>query len=919
MRPVICRAMWGTPKSRRGRSVNSAPNTAQVPWHARQVGDIEESFATSPHGLATNEAVSRLAQHGPNVLHEEPPTRAIVVFLRQFSSTFILILMIAAGVTLAMRELLDTAMIALALVLNAVIGFVQERRAEDAVRALMGLIVPHCRVVRDGDEWDIDSRDLVPGDLVVLEPGSRVPADLRLSAVNGLTIDESLFTGESLPATKDVAAVSEVAIVGDRDSMAFTGTIVANGRGRGYVVATGDDTELGSIAGLIRTEQAGEIPLQVRTARFARVVGISVLIAAIVTFVSGVLLGASVSHMLRIGVAMAVSAVPEGLPVAITVTLAIGVTRMARRNAVLRRLPALETLGSTTVVGSDKTGTLTENRMTVQAVWAGGRSYRAPAELGAERAPLRLALTIGVLTNEADLVHTPDGPMSTGDPTEVALLMAADAAGIDLEEVRTRHRLVAEIPFESHRRYSATIRDYQGGRAVFVKGAPEQVIAMCTTMLTDDGPVALDTDAAHAEARKLAAGGLRVLAMAYRRLHPDATHARPGGPESAPAEVVEPESLVLVGYQAMMDPPRAGVKEAIQACNEAGVRVLMITGDHFITARAIATELGIVRNSDERVITGADLRHLDDDALADLVDKVAVYARVSPSDKLRIVRALQDLDHVVAVTGDGVNDAPALRAAEIGVSMGRGGTDVAREASDMVLSDDNFVSIVGAIEEGRVAFANIRKVAFFLISTGAAEIAAIMTSVWLGWPMLLLPAQILWLNLVTNGVQDLALAFEPGSRGVLKRPPRPRREGILSAMMWERTAIVGVVMAAGALLMFDWQLGRSDSLVAAQSVVLTTLVVFEAFQAGNARSENQSLFRLNPLGNPFLFWATLGALLLHVGAMYFPPAQYVLGIEPISGAAWLRAILVASSILVVTEIHKAIRRRRPLRGSSKVR
>lgn len=899
-------------RARAGSAVDDAELQGKTSWHAQSVGDVEAALSTSPHGLSATEAADRLTRHGPNELRAEPPPSLLKIFLQQFSNTFILILVVAAVVTVAMGELLDTLLIVVALLLNAVIGVYQERRAADAVRALMRLVVPHCRVVRDGQEWDIDSRELVPGDVVVLESGSRVPADLRLSAVNTLSIDESLLTGESLPVTKSSSAVGERTIAADRASMAFTGTMVASGRGRGYVVATGEATELGSIAGLIRTERAGELPLQARMARFAQIVGIAVLAASVIAFVSGLILGESVTHMFRIAVALAVSAVPEGLPVAMTITFAIGVTRMARRNAVLRRLPAVETLGSTTVVGSDKTGTLTENRMTVQAVWAGGREYHAPGDLGSDSEPLRLTLLTGVLTNEADLVHTPEGLSSTGDPTEVALLVAADSAGIDAGEARAAHQLVAEIPFESHRRYSATFRDYDGGRAVFVKGAPEQVIGMCASVLTDDGPAPLDADGAHAEARKLAGHGLRVLAMAYRKLHPQAAHALAGGAQPAPGEQPEPEELVLLGFQAMMDPPRDGVREAIDACHQAGVRVVMITGDHAITARAIALRLGILDDPHARVLTGADLAHLDDDALRGVVDEVSVYARVSPNDKLRIVRALQDRGHVVAVTGDGVNDAPALRAAEIGVSMGRGGTDVAREASDMVLSDDNFVSIVAAIEEGRVAFANIRKVTFFLVSTALAETLAVLVALWLGWPMLLVPAQILWLNLVTNGVQDLALAFEPGSRHALKRPPRPRREGILSAAMWERTALVGVVMAAGALFMFHWQLGQDDSLVAAQSVALATLVLFNVFQVGNARSQDRSLFTLSPWSNPFLFWASLGALTLHVCAMYLPPFQHVLGIEPISAEAWIRALFVAATILVVVEAHKAFRRHRPL-------
>jgi calcium-translocating P-type ATPase len=897
------------PYARGGMSTQTAgttqPSDSAPRWHAMDVAEVERTLDTTPQGLSSDEAAARLERTGPNSLPDEPPPKAWVLFLRQFSSTFIVILLVAAVVTLVMGELLDTALIAVALLLNAVIGFTEERRAEGAVRALISLVVSHSRVVRDGREWDVDSRELVPGDLVLLEPGTRVPADLRLSSTNALMIDESLLTGESLPSPKDSHPVGERAAAADRASMAYTGTIVASGRGRGYVVATGSGTELGAIAGLVHREQVGRMPLQHRMATFARVIGIAVLAASVVAFVSGILIGESADHMFHVAVAMAVSAVPEGLPVATTVTLAIGVSRMARRKAVLRRLPALETLGSTTVIGSDKTGTLTQNRMTVQTVWAGGRMYDADAlETGGEA--LRLALVAGALANEADLVHTDEGVVATGDPTDAALLVAADRAGLDPGELRAAYPSVAEIPFEAHRRYAATFRDGPDGRMVFVKGAPERIIGMCSSMLTDDGPIELDPAVAHEAATALAARGLRVLGMAYRtdvHAHSEAVVA---------GEHDDPEELVLLGFQGMMDPPREGVQESIAACHRAGIRVVMITGDHSITAEAIARELGIVDDEHARVLTGTDLAHLDDDALSDLVEDVSVYARVSPHEKLRIVHALQSHGHVVAVTGDGVNDAPALRAAAIGVSMGRSGTDVAREASDMILSDDNFVSIVGAVEEGRIAFSNIRKVSFFLISTAAAETFAILMSVWLQWPLLLAPAQILWLNLVTNGVQDLALAFEPGSKDNMRRPPRPPTEGILSPMMWERTAIVGVVMAAGALVMFRWELDLSASIVAAQSVALTTLVIFNVFQAGNSRSVSRSLFTLNPLANPFLFWSSVCAVALHVGALHFPPTQYVLGVEPISLGAWVRAIAIAATVLVAVEAHKAIRRRRPI-------
>lgn len=878
---------------------------------------VEAALGTDGAGLSAGEAARRLAELGPNQLEEEPPTPAIAVLARQFRSPLIYILVAATVVTVLLAEYIDAAVIAFVLALNAVIGFTQERKAEGAVRALMQLVVPHARVVRAGQEWQIDSRELVPGDVVLLEPGARVPADLRLTAATGLQVDESLLTGESLPVNKCTSPVSEAASLADRASMAYTGSVVTSGRGRGAAVATGTHTELGAIAGLIRSEATVATPLQRRMASFAKIVGLAVGVASIVAFASGVALGGPADDMFLTAVALAVAAIPEGLPVVFTITLALGVRRMARRNAIVRRLPAVETLGSTTVIGSDKTGTLTQNRMTVQQVWTGGRLYSVgeagaglvvdgePASLD-ERPGLHRTLLAGVLTNEAEAYHTDAGPQFTGDPTEAALLVSAMAAGIEPDEARDAYPAFAEIPFEPARRYSASLRSRHGEHMLFVKGAPERVAAMCSDMLTDAGPAPIDRADVQDASHRMAETGLRVLAMAYREL-PE--------PLDDPAELAEPDSLLFLGLQGMMDPPRHGVGDAVAACRAAGIRVVMITGDHAATARAIAERIGIADEHSE-VLTGSDLDLLADDQLRERARTVSVYARASPEDKLRIVRALQQLGNAVAVTGDGVNDAPALKAADIGIAMGRSGTDVAREAADMVLADDNFVSIIAAVEEGRVTFDNIRKVTFFLVSTGAATIAAILFGVWAQWPLLMLPAQLLWLNLVTNGLQDVALAFEPGEKTTLQRSPRPAREGVVSSLLWERTLIAGLVMAAGTLVLFRWELDRTGSLEGAQTVALTTMVVYMAFHVGNARSETTSLLRLSPVSNPFLFVATLSALAIHVASLYLPPTQYILRVEPIEAAAWVRIVAVATSILVAMELHKLIRRRFPI-GSQK--
>jgi magnesium-transporting ATPase (P-type) len=545
--------------------------------------------------------------------------------------------------------------------------------------------------------------------------------------------------------------------------------------------------------------------------------------------------------------------------------------------------------------------------MTVQEVWADGRTFpvadaRSQPQREAETPPVHAALAetlrAGVLANEAQLYPEGDGFETQGDPTEVALLVAAARWGMDPAEVRDAFELEAEVPFESERQYSASFRRGDGRHLVFVKGAPERVLSMCDRVRRADGERSLDRDAVLAAARDMAGRGLRVLAMASGEL---------SAPPDAEGVSDAPDGLVLLGLQGMLDPPRAGVREAIAGCRDAGIRVVMITGDHVATATAIARDLGIA-SSGTAALTGADLAEMPEGALRERVGSTSVYARVSPEQKLQVVRALQDEGEVVAVTGDGVNDAPALKAAQIGIAMGKSGTDVAREAADMVLADDNFVSIYAAVEEGRITFDNLRKVTFFLISTGAAAIFAILASLALGWPMPFLPAQLLWLNLVTNGLQDVALAFEPGEADVLKRSPRPAAEGVVSPLLWERTIVAGIVMGTGTLVLFNWELQQGAEIAHAQTVALTTMVLFQMFHVGNSRSEFQSVFGRSPFSNPFLLWATAAAFLVHAGALYFAPTQFILRVEPIEFAAWQRIVVVAASILVAVELHKLLRR-----------
>ncbi len=883
----------------------ASPRSRDSSWHSMAVDEAAASLKTSRQGLSRNEVARRLDEYGPNQLEEEPQQTVAALILHQFRSPLIYILVIAAIVTLALEEYIDVAVITAVLVLNAVIGFTQERKAETSVRSLIRMSAPHARVIRDGSEHDIESRELVPGDLVLIESGSRVPADLRLTSTTALQIDESAFTGESDAVQKQADPIGDSAVLADRTNMAFAGTAVASGRGRGYVVSTGERTQIGGIASQVRSEVRLSTPLQQKMARFASAIGVAVGASALLAFAIGIVRGESGSDMFMVAVTLAVAAIPEGLPVVSTITLAVGVRRMANRNAIIRRLPAVETLGSTTCIGSDKTGTLTENRMTVTSIWSGGQVFDVSSESKdgiTPEDPNYLTLLAGVLSNEAAVAQTDHGWETQGDPTEAALLIAATHLGMEPEEIRDAYHIVAEIPFEPDRQFAASYRENEGKRQVYVKGAPERLVQMSSSMLQNGREVPLDENSVHTAADDLASQGLRVLAMAYREIPAD--HDLFEGTD-------EPHGLVLVGMQGMMDPPREGVRDAITACNDAGIRVVMVTGDHAATARSIGHDLGI-SDSSSKVLTGADLANMEEADLRSAVHDVAIYARVAPDQKLRVVRALQSEGDVVAVTGDGVNDAPALKAADIGVAMGRSGTDVAREAADMVLSDDNFVSIVAAVEEGRITFDNVRKASFFLIGTGAATVLTIIAALVAGWPIPFLPAQMLWLNLVTNGLQDVALAFEPGDEGILQRRPRPRREGVISRLLWERTVIVALVLAAGTLALFKWELDRSGSLALAQTVALTTMVVFQAFQAGNARSETRSLFRMSPFSNRLLIGSTVVALAVHVGALYWGPTQTILRVEPIDAGSWVRIVLVASTILAASELHKFLRRRYPI-------
>lgn len=882
-------------------------------WHMSDVEETEALLRSAPDGLDPAEAARRIAQYGPNEIEHEKTTPWWKTLLHQFTDPLIYILIVAAIVTFALQDFIDTGVILVVVLINAAIGFSQERRAQQAMRALADLSAPRCEVIRASTPQEIAGRDLVPGDVVVLISGAHVPADLRLYRVQDLHVDESALTGESLPVHKSVEMLEgETRVPGDQFNMAFAGTVVTRGRGRGYVVRTGTSTELGRIATAIREVGATATPLQERMIVFGKQIAMAVIILSLVVAVIGLVRGMPPAEILLVAIAMAVSGIPEGLPVVLTITFAVGIRRMARRNAIIRSLPAVETLGSATVIGSDKTGTLTQNEMTVASIWAGGDRYDVTGagydpdgeiqkdgtpDFDLQDGPLYLTLLAGTLANEADPQFL-EGGNPLGDPTELALYTAASKGGLAVQELRRTYAERDIVPFESEARLMATLNEGPSGGLLFLKGAPEVILARCEKQLDEAGAVDLDAALARRVASELAAEGLRVLAMAYRPYANDRI-------KKADLE----GGFTFLGLQGMRDPVRPEVLEAVRDAHAAGIRVIMLTGDHVETASAVGRQLNL-NGSEIEALEGERLDGMSDDELAAVVNRVNIYARVAPEHKLRIVAHLKAQDHIVAVTGDGVNDAPALRAAHLGIAMGRSGTDVAREASDLVLADDNFATITAAVEEGRVVFSNIRKVTFFLLSTAVGEVMAIVVSLLLGWPLPFIAAQILWINLVTNGLQDVALAFEPPEQGLLRRPPRSRREGVVSLRIFERLFAVGIVLTAGTLGMFWWTLESTGDVDLARTVAVTQMVVFQFFHVFNSRSLDASITKIPMFSNRMLYLSIVAAALAQIAVLYVPFLQTIFRTQPLSGDHWILVLVIGTTVILGGELDKWRNRRR---------
>ncbi|MBI4149339.1 cation-translocating P-type ATPase [Candidatus Woesearchaeota archaeon] len=851
--------------------------------------EVLKNLGSSASGISEDEAASQLSRYGANEIVEQQNFSLLFLFLRQFRSFIIYILIGAVIISLAAQEYTDAAVIGVILVLNALIGFVQEYRAERAIASLKQLTSLHAKVIRGGALRIIAAREVVPGDIIIFEAGDKIPADGRLIDAHALETNEGSLTGESIPAEKSVAPLPENLIVNDQHNMVFSSTTVARGRGKAVVTATGMQTEIGKIAARLEEPVEKLTPLQLSLEQLGRKLGIAVMAIAALVFIAGMLRGGvTLIDMLLAAIALAVAAVPEGLPAVVTITLALGTRRMARKHALIRRLPSVETLGSATVICTDKTGTLTRNEMTVQRLYMDGAvvditgtGYLPQGKFLVNRkpvnpAPYSLLLRIGMLCNATTL----RGTEVIGDPTEAALLISAAKAGIPDE--REQHPQTDEIMFDSERKRMATMHTVNGKQIVYAKGAPDVILRLCTRIIKN-GKVQRITEADQEKALQItegfAAQALRVLGFAYKE---------------GQGKISE-DNLIFVGLQAMMDPAREEVSEAIAKCREAGIRVIMITGDHKSTALAVARSIGLGGEA----MTGEELSAVPDEQLIDVVQKVNIFARVNPEHKLSIVEALRSRGEVVAMTGDGVNDAPALQKSNIGIAMGIKGTDITKETADMILTDDNFASIVHAIEEGRGIYANILKFIEYLLSSNLGEILTIFIAIIIGLPLPLIAIQILWINLLTDGLPALALSMEPTETQVMRQKPRKIDENIITRHAAFRMLMISILMAGGTLWVFIRFL---PDLVLAQTAAFTTLMLFQVGNVLNTQSWHRSAF-LTAWRNPWLLLAVASSILFQLIVLYSPLAAYF-GTAPLHGGDWLLSIAVAGSIIAFGEIYK---------------
>jgi Ca2+-transporting ATPase len=873
-------------------------------WHQKSIEDSFAQLHSSSKGLSPEEAVKRLGEYGANELKEKKQKTPFMMFLGQFRDFMILVLIAAAVISGFIGELSDTIAIIVIIGLNAVIGFIQEYRAEKAIAALRKMAAPSATVIRIGMPVTIAASEIVPGDVVSLEAGGVVPADLRLLESAQLKVDEAALTGESVPVEKHTGALHDEHLqIGDRKNMAYKGTFVTYGRGVGIVVATGMNTELGKIAAMLQEEEEVKTPLQKRLARFGRKLAIAVLAICAIVFGIGVIRGEQPMLMLLTAISLAVAAIPEALPAVITISLALGAKKLVKQNALIRKLPAVETLGSVTYICSDKTGTLTLNRMTVEEIYVDGKILgvrELGSGIGEERQspnpdPRSLLFIALALSNDS---QTDSSGNVIGDPTEIALYNIARDAGFLKKALEEKFPRIAEIPFDSDRKCMTTIhRLSDGGYLSFTKGAMEALIDDSGDILSSRGVRALDEEEIHRVNEKMSSEGLRVLGIGMRKWD--------SLPASMSPENVE-SGVTLLGLVGMLDPPREEAKEAVSLCRMAGIRPVMITGDHPLTARTIAKRLGIIEDDSKAIITGRELERLPLEEFEEKVEHVSVYARVAPEQKLKIVKALQDKGQFVAMTGDGVNDAPALKRADIGVAMGITGTDVSKEAAHMILLDDNFATIVKAVREGRKIYDNIRKFIKYLLTTNSGEIWTLFLAPLVGLPIPLLPIHILWINLVTDGLPALALSTEPGESDVMKRPPRHPQESIFAHGLGLHAIWVGLLMAGVVLFVQAWSIKTGHAHW--QTMVFTVLCLTQLGHVLAIRSEKESLFRMGLFSNKYLLGAVLLTFVLQMATIYVPALNPVFRTEPLTTGELVITLVLSSVVFFAVECEKLIRR-----------
>ncbi len=900
----------------------------QLNWHSLGIEAVLASLKSIPEGLSSGEAARRLAQFGPNELIREKGISPLRIFLSQFTNVLIIILLAAVVISFAIGERVDALMILLIVLFAGILGFVQEYRAEKAMEALKRMAALTSSVLRDGVEKEIPSRDLVPGDVVLLKTGDRVPADCRLMDSRNLRIDEAPLTGESAPVEKFTNVCPLDASIGDRRNMAYSGTSVVYGRGMGVVALTGMDSEFGKIAAMLQEKEDKKTPLQVNLDRMGKILGIgAIAVAALVGtigFLSGAFTGATLMDKLSAvfiwSVSLAVATVPEALPAVVTISLALGVRRMVKRNALIRKLPAVETLGSTTVICSDKTGTLTQDEMTVRQVYCGNRNiqvtgagYEPNGEFRQENSPvdpaadssLRMLLLAGALCNDSRLINENGLWDIKGDPTEGALVVLAAKGGISIEKTNGEFPRIDEIPFSSERKKMTTVHSSAQGSYAFSKGAAEIILESCSRVYLNgkEQPFGqADREKALDASRLMAGSALRVLGLAYKSFK-DKTET-PG---------LE-QDMVLLGLVGMIDPPRPEAKEAIEQCKQAGIKTIMITGDHKVTAMAIARELGVLDQG--MAVSGLELDALSDKEYEQVVEQIQVYARVSPAHKMRVIQALSKKGHVVAMTGDGVNDAPALKKADIGIAMGITGTDVTKETADMILTDDNFASIVAAVEEGRGLFDNIKKYLTYLLSSNIGEIL-VMASVILLGPLMGLPAgtlpliaiQILFVNLATDGLPALALSVDPAEKDLMKRPPRKKGKSIFTPGIVSLILVGGIWSAIVNVAIFRWAFLSGRGLVEAQALTFLTLVIIQFFKAYNFRSSRHSIFKVGVFTNKWLNLSILANIVILLPIVYLPFLQKPFATYSLSWQDWVIVVLASVTIVPAMELAKMIIRR----------